>query len=112
MRDLLIKCPPVSTCTEKPYCRFGPRTFRDETGYAKLGSVAGVDDWMNKNLEEPIKHLGLLSALLRRADVVVGREEVLLENNRGRHTGREHDTVEVIKVGIVVAWHYVSERER
>lgn len=96
--------PTISPCTEKSYGRFGLRTFRDETQYTKLGTVAGVDDRMNENLQEPIEHLGLLSALLWRADVIVGREDVFLENVRDGRTGLEHDTVEVINVGIVVAW--------
>lgn len=102
MRDLSIKRPTISACMEKPYSRFGRHTFRDKTRYAKLSTVAGVDDWVNENLEEPIEHLGLLSALLGRADVVVGREDVFLENIRDGRTGLEHDTVEVIEVGIVI----------
>ena len=71
MRDLSIQRSTISACIYKPYSRFGPHTFHDETQYAKLGSVADVDDRVDENLEKPIEHLRLLSALLWRADVVV-----------------------------------------
>ena len=96
---------PISACTDKPYSRFRPRTFRDETQYAKLGAVADVDDRVDENLEEAIEHLRLLGALLWRADVVVRREDIFLENGRDIGTGLEHDTVEVIEIGIVIAIH-------
>ena len=85
------------------YTRIGSRTFSDQTKDAKLGAIASVDDWVNENLEEPIEHLGLLGALLWLSDVVVGREKVLLEDGRNCRTRLEHDTVEVIEIGVVVA---------
>jgi hypothetical protein len=81
---------------------FRTPTFRDETQYAKLGPVADVDDRVDENLKKPIEHLRLLGALLSRADVVVRREDIFLENGRDGSTRLEHDTVEVIEIGIVV----------
>ena len=110
MRDLLIQRAMISACTYKPYSRFGPPTFRDETQYAKLGSVADVDDRVDENLEKPIEHLRLLSALLWRADVVVRREDIFFENSRDVSTGLEHNTMEVIEIGVVVPINQCQRR--
>jgi len=100
MRDLSIQRPTISTGTNE---RYRPRTFRNETQYAKLGSVANVDDRVDENLEESVEHLRLFGALLRRADVVVRGEDIFLEDLGDGSTGLKHDTVEVIKIGVVIA---------
>ena len=60
---------------------------------------------MYQNLEEPIEHLRLLSVLPWRADVVLRREKVFLEDGRDGCTRFEHDAVKVVEIGVVIATH-------
>ena len=61
-----------------------------------------MDDRVDKNLEEPIEHLWLLSAFLWRTDVIVRRKNVFLEDGRDAGTGLEYDAVKVIQVRVVI----------
>lgn len=61
-----------------------------------------MDNWVQKNLQEPIEHLGLLGTLLRGSDVVMLGEQIFLEDPRDSSTGLKDNAVEIIEVRVVI----------